>query len=125
MAWFAEIATSPSRQINLIDLPCTKNARRIFAIVSKISIPTSASKNHGSHCGPSVPGSRLDADHAENGVLIHADSHSRFIRLPLSGRFHGIATSGRGAWNSLAGTGSTNLWAPWSAGASAYTCRIT
>src|ERR1700691_710688 len=62
--------TFSSRQINLIDLPCTKNARRIFAIVSKISIPTSASKNHGSHCEPSAPGSRLDADHPENGVLI-------------------------------------------------------
>src|SRR5208282_1071507 len=62
--------TLSSRQIALIDLPCTKNARRIFAIVSTISIPTSASKNHGSHCGPSLPGSRLDADYPENGVLI-------------------------------------------------------
>jgi hypothetical protein len=26
--------------------------------------------NHGSHCGPAAPGSRLDADHPENGVLI-------------------------------------------------------
>ena len=34
--------TLSSRQIALIDLPCTKNARRIFAIVSTISIPTSA-----------------------------------------------------------------------------------
>ena len=25
---------------------------------------------HGSQCGPSAPGSRLDADHPENGVLI-------------------------------------------------------
>jgi predicted ATPase len=62
--------TLSSRQIALIDLPCTKNARRIFAIVSTISIPSSASKNHGSHCGPTAPGSRLDADHPENGVLI-------------------------------------------------------
>src|SRR5207247_5316298 len=51
-------------------LPCLKNARRIFAIVSTTSIPTSASKNHGSQCGPSVPGSRLEADHPEKGVLI-------------------------------------------------------
>src|SRR5262245_29293421 len=58
-----------SRQIALIDFPCPKNARRTFAIVSTISIPTSASKNHGSHCGPAIPGSRLDADHPENGVL--------------------------------------------------------
>src|SRR5439155_20174151 len=53
-----------------MDLPCLKNARRIFAIVSTTSIPTSASKNHGSQCGPSVPGSRLEADHPEKGVLI-------------------------------------------------------
>src|ERR1700716_400064 len=59
-----------SRQIALIDFPCTKNARRIFAIVSTISIPISAPMNHGSHCGPSAPGSRLDADHPEKGVLI-------------------------------------------------------
>ena len=34
--------TLSSRQIALIGLPCTKNARRIFAIVSTISIPISA-----------------------------------------------------------------------------------
>src|SRR5829696_4424871 len=34
--------TLSSRQIALIDLPCTKNARRILAIVSTISIPISA-----------------------------------------------------------------------------------
>src|SRR5664280_1035296 len=28
------------------------------------------SHENGSQCGPSVPGSRLDADHPENGVLI-------------------------------------------------------
>src|SRR3974390_1875822 len=61
--------TRSSRQIALIDLPCMKNARRIFAIVSTTSIPTSASKNHGSQCGPSVPGSRLNADHPNSGVL--------------------------------------------------------
>ena len=58
-----------SRQIALIDFPCLKNPRRIFAIVSTTSIPTSASKNHGSQRGPSIPGSRLDADHPEKGVL--------------------------------------------------------
>src|SRR5262249_39287978 len=61
--------TPNSRQIALMALPCLKNARRIFAIVSTTSIPTSASKNHGSQCGPSVPGSRLEADHPEKGVL--------------------------------------------------------
>jgi hypothetical protein len=59
-----------SRQIALIDLQSEKYARRIFAIVSTISIPTSASQNHGSQCGPTVPGSRLEADHPENGVPI-------------------------------------------------------
>jgi hypothetical protein len=29
-----------------------------------------SSHENGSQCGPSVPGSRLDADHPENGVLI-------------------------------------------------------
>src|SRR5262249_12378068 len=61
--------TPNSRQIALMGLPCLKNARRIFAIVSTTSIPTSASKYHGSQCGPSVPGSRLEADHPERGVL--------------------------------------------------------
>src|SRR5262249_43924658 len=38
-------------------------------------------KNHGSHCGPSARGSRLDADHPENGVLIpRRNSGSRRFR---------------------------------------------
>jgi antirestriction protein ArdC len=42
--------------------------------------------NHGSHCGPSAPGSRLDADHPEKGVLIPR----RFTRLnrDLKSRFN-------------------------------------
>src|SRR5450755_4448745 len=72
--------TLSSRQIALIDFPCTKNARRIFAIVSTISIPISAPMNHGSHCGPAAPGSRLDADHPENGVLIPR-RNTRVVRL--------------------------------------------
>src|SRR3954452_844679 len=59
-----------SRQIALIDLPCPKNARRIFAIVSTISIPTSAPIIMEASVDPQPPGSRLDADHPENGVLI-------------------------------------------------------
>ena len=51
-------------------LASEKYARRTFAIVSTISIPTSASKNHGSQCAPALPGSRLEADHPENGVPI-------------------------------------------------------
>ena len=62
--------TPRSRHIALIGWPCTKYARRIFAIVSTTSIPISAPMKNGSQCGPSVPGSRLDADHPENGVLI-------------------------------------------------------
>src|SRR5665647_3006854 len=58
------------RHIALIGWPCTKYARRIFAIVSTTSIPISAPMKNGSQCGPSVPGSRLEADHPENGVLI-------------------------------------------------------
>jgi hypothetical protein len=54
----------------LIDLPWTKNARRIFAIVSTISIPTSAPRIMEASVDPQPPGSRLDADHPENGVLI-------------------------------------------------------
>src|SRR5271155_2886495 len=62
--------TLSSRQIALIDLPCTKNARRIFAIVSTISIPTSASiimeasvdpQPRGPDCMPITP---------KTGVLI-------------------------------------------------------
>src|SRR5579863_5352851 len=64
-----------SRQIALIGFPSLKNARRIFAIVSTTSIPTSASKNHGSRCCPSVRGSLLDADHPQRGSFLHADSH--------------------------------------------------
>src|SRR5262245_31606970 len=86
-------------------LPCLKNARRIFAIVSTTSIPTSASKNHGSQCGPSVPGSRLEADHPEKGVLF-ACRFTAAIRLyqigvPLGGidallltHYHSDHTSG-------------------------------
>src|SRR5258707_13386765 len=62
--------TRSSRQIALIDLPCPKNARRIFAIVSTISIPTSAPIIMEASVDARPPGSRLDADHPENGVLI-------------------------------------------------------
>src|SRR4051812_42320222 len=77
--------TRSSRQIALIDLPCPKNARRIFAIVSTTSIPTSASIIMEASVDPQPPGSRLDADHPENGVLIPrrntmtARSHEQLI----------------------------------------------
>src|SRR6516165_2606125 len=48
-----------------------KNARRIFAIVSTTSIPKPAPMfPMEATVDPSSPGSRLDADHPENGVLI-------------------------------------------------------
>src|SRR3979490_1080958 len=73
--WHAPLNSANARSwasntISCVSPGCTKNARRIFAIISTISIPTSASKKHGSHCGPSAPGSRLDADYPENGGLI-------------------------------------------------------
>lgn len=61
-----------SRQIVLIPLPSVKCSRLIFAIVSTISIPCSASDNHRRHIGPNPRsvGSLLDADHPRSGVLI-------------------------------------------------------
>src|SRR3954447_11929511 len=63
--------TRNSRQIALIGFSWTKYARRIFAIVSTISIPKPAPMSAmEANVDPSFPGSRLDADHPENGVLI-------------------------------------------------------
>src|SRR3974377_1863300 len=67
--------TLSSRQIALIGLPWTKNARRIFAIVSTISIPTSASKNHGSHCGPSARGPDWMPITPKRGPFFHDATH--------------------------------------------------
>ena len=42
-------------------------------------------ENHGGQCGPSVPGSRLNADHPNRGSFLHADSHATIPnRLPQS-----------------------------------------
>src|SRR3974377_972322 len=73
--------TLSSRQIALIGLPWTKNARRIFAIVSTISIPTSASKNHGSHCGPSARGPDWMPITPKRGALFHAETQAVFSIL--------------------------------------------
>ena len=63
--------TRSSRQITLIGFSWTKNARRIFALVSTTSIPTSAPMSlMEANVNPPFRGSRLDADHPENGVLI-------------------------------------------------------
>src|SRR6267154_2001598 len=81
--------TRSSRQIALIDLPCPKNARRIFAIVSTISIPTSAPIIMEASVDPQPPGSRLDADHPENGVLIpRRNTHNRV--KPSQRQFFGV-----------------------------------
>src|SRR4051812_20199016 len=63
--------TINSRQIALIGFSWTKYARRIFAIVSTISIPKPAPMSAmEATVDPPSPGSRLNADHPENGVLI-------------------------------------------------------
>jgi hypothetical protein len=60
-----------SRQIVLIGFFWTKYARRIFAIVSTTSIPNLAPASPTeATVDPPSRGSRLDADHPENGVLI-------------------------------------------------------
>src|SRR5207253_847441 len=54
-----------------------KYARRIFAIVSTTSIPDLAPVSPTeATVDPPSPGSRLDADHPENGVLIPLPIHS-------------------------------------------------
>src|SRR6202008_3686558 len=63
--------TRNSRQIVLIGLFWAKYARRIFAIVSTTSIPDLAPVSPTeATVDPPSRGSRLDADHPENGVLI-------------------------------------------------------
>src|ERR1700730_9595500 len=63
--------TRSSRQIVLIGLSWAKYARRIFAIVSTTSIPNLAPVSPTeATVDPLSRGSRLDADHPENGVLI-------------------------------------------------------
>ena len=60
-----------SRQIALIGFFCAKYARRIFAIVSTTSIPVPAPMSPmEATVDPPSGGSRLDADHPLNGVLI-------------------------------------------------------
>ena len=63
--------TRNSRQIALIGFFWAKYARRIFAIVSTTSIPNPAPMSPmEATVDPPSRGSRLDADHPENGVLI-------------------------------------------------------
>src|SRR5271168_2480797 len=66
--------TLSSRQIALIDLPCTKNARRIFAIVSTISIPTSASIIMEASVDPQPRGPDWMPITPKTGSLFHAET---------------------------------------------------
>src|SRR3954453_23777608 len=75
--------TRSSRQIALIDLPCPKHARRIFAIVSTISIPTSAPIIMEASVDPQAPGARLVADAPENGVLIPRRNPRMHVSLKM------------------------------------------
>src|SRR5947208_1604301 len=80
-----------SRQIALIALPCPKNARRIFAIVSTTSIPYPPPPSLEALWTRSLPGSLLDADHPDNGVLIpRRFTVSVLMNLSGSGPFPGL-----------------------------------
>src|SRR5271168_4091364 len=68
--------TLSSRQIALIALPWTKNARRIFAIVSTISIPTSAPIIMEASVDPQPRGPDWMPITPKTGSLLHADSHT-------------------------------------------------
>src|SRR5277367_4612751 len=73
--------TLSSRQIALIDLPCTKNARRIFAIVSTISIPTSASIIMEASVDPQPRGPDWMPITPKTGSLFHADSQRALLSV--------------------------------------------
>jgi hypothetical protein len=74
VTYFEPVAPRLARntiQIVLIGSFWTKYARRIFAIVSTTSIPDLAPVSPTeATVDPPSRGSRLDADHPENGVLI-------------------------------------------------------
>src|ERR1700736_4151151 len=70
--------TLSSRQIALIDLPCTKNARRIFAIVSTISIPTSASIIMEASVDPQPRGPDWMPITPKTGSLFHAETQLEY-----------------------------------------------
>jgi hypothetical protein len=60
VSWSLKIGSIAENEIRATDL-----RNRLHDQHSNLS-----SHENGSQCGPSVPGSRLDADHPENGVLI-------------------------------------------------------
>src|SRR5215204_3234143 len=68
--------TLSSRQIALIDLPCTKNARRILAIVSTISIPISAPMIMEASVDPQPRGPDWMPITPKTGSLFHAETQS-------------------------------------------------
>src|SRR5690606_26791682 len=61
-------ATCSSRSICLMDLPCTKYARRTRAIVSTPFIPQPPVKSKTGSLINKSRGSKLDADYPHNGV---------------------------------------------------------
>src|ERR1700688_1845716 len=69
--------TLSSRQIALIDLPWTKNARRIFAIVCTIRIPTSAFIIMEASVDPQPRGPDWMAIIQKTGSLFHAETQPR------------------------------------------------
>ena len=81
--------TPSSRQIALIALPCTKNKRRIFAIVSTISIPTSASIIMEASVDPQPRGPDWMPITPKTGSLFHAGS-----QLELSGNVFKLCRMG-------------------------------
>src|SRR5271170_4673021 len=93
--------TLSSRQIALIDLPCTKNARRIFAIVSTISIPTSASTIMEASVDPQPGGPDWMPITPETGSLFHAETHASSARHDRTAR----EILGEATGNNLAVTG--------------------
>ena len=78
--------TLSSQQIALIDLPCTKNVRRIFAIVSTISIPTSASIIMEASVNPQPRGPDWMPITPKTGSLFHAETHAEHQRPKFGDR---------------------------------------
>jgi len=78
--------------------------RRLSRVRRRAAIQSSAHVPWGRHCGPAVPGSRLDADHPQTGSLFHAASQYspsivRVTCLRLSSRWISAHRGGDGlAW---------------------------
>src|SRR5262249_7186975 len=105
-----------SRQIALIDLPCTKNARRIFAIVSTISIPTSASRIMEATVDPQPRGPDWMPITPKTGSLFHAETHLKLVGTAVgpSQQGHSVSLSGDGNTAIVGGpSDNANIGAAW------------